>query len=137
MADDRLVDQGAHLADILRPELGAPVHHRVAAPDVVDQDVEPPTLGFDARDQRGDLVLAGMIHAHCHALAAPRLDHRGGLLDRLRPGHGRGLIPGRPPRAIDHRARRPQHGRDAPARAARRAGDQRHLAGQRPRPVPG
>ncbi len=131
VAEHRLIHQRAHHANVEPPELGAPIDHRVAAPDVVDQDVQPAPLGLDAGHQGDDFVLLGVIGADRDAHAAVFVDQRRGLLDRLGPTHGRGLARAGPAGAVDHGPRRAEHAGDAPARAARGAGDERHFPVQR------
>ena len=48
---------------------------------VVDQDVEPALLALDLLEQRGDLIVVGMVDLDRDALAAAAVDFRRGLAD--------------------------------------------------------
>src|SRR5579883_1286319 len=63
------------------PELRAVPEVFVAAPDVVDEDVQWPMVRRDPREERLHLVVITMVAAHRDALAAELLDILYGLMD--------------------------------------------------------
>jgi hypothetical protein len=71
---------------IVLPDGLAPSLEILAAPDVVDENIETALLGADAIDQRRDLGRDEMIDPNGDAVAAGRRDQLGGLLDGLRQG---------------------------------------------------
>ena len=92
---------------------------------IVDEHVKPAMLGERCRDHLGDRL---------------RLRHVGGRIADLDAEIGRDLVPGLGDlgggaKAVQHDGRSGlgQRARDAEADAAGRAGDQRDLAGERPR----
>ena len=73
------------VVEVVLPHRLVPLEQLLAAPDVVDQHVEPALLGVDALDQRPHLLGHEVVDPHGDAPAARRGDQLGGLLDRLRP----------------------------------------------------
>ena len=63
-------EQPEPVREVVLPDRLVPLEEPLAAPDVVDEDVEPPALGADAGDERRDLVRHQMVDAHRHPLAA-------------------------------------------------------------------
>ena len=88
-------------------------------------------LTIDAREQRFDFAFHGVVDANRDRSAARRDDHLGGLVDRLRTLVRRRIALHASTRAIDDRAGLAERASDAASRAAGRAGDDGHLAGQR------
>lgn len=96
--------------------------------EVVDQDIQATVLfPLDALKQGFDLVGLGVIDLYPNACAATSGYPLRRLLDRLRPADGRGMAANAAPGAVDRGPGLAQHAGNAPARAARRAGDDRHL----------
>ena len=102
----------------------------LAAPDVVDEYVEPPLLRADALDQFAHLVGNEMIDRHGNALAARSRDKLGGFFDGFGPLVFGLAFSRRAAGDVDRRAGRAQLHCDSPARSARCARNQRHLAFQ-------
>jgi hypothetical protein len=102
--------------------------------DVVDEHVETPLIGVDAREQRLDVFGLEVIHADGDAAAAARRHHLRRLLDGLgaagvRAGRRR-VIARAAPGAVNGGARFSEHAGDA----ARHRGSRRrprHAAVQR------
>ena len=80
---DRQVEQVQAVAEVVLPHRRVPVEELLAAPDVVDEHVEPALLAVDALDERLDLVGLEVVGRHGDAGAAGLRDQLGGLLDRL------------------------------------------------------
>ena len=76
---DRAIDQRQTVVELRLPQLLAPLDEIVAAPDVVDEDVEL----ADLLEERGDLCGIGVIDAFRDSASAARGDDVGGLVDRL------------------------------------------------------
>ena len=102
-----------------------------AAPDVVDQHVEPALLGVDPGDQVADLLGHQVVDPDRDAGAAGRGDQLGGLLDGLRPVHLGAAGPAAAPGGVDGGAGRAELHGDLPTGAPGRPGDQRDLSCQR------
>ena len=115
-----------------RPERRSPLRQRVAAPDVVDQNVQPTLFVADAGEELPDLGLNGVVGAYGDPPATLRGHHLRGLLDGLGPPGSRGAAPDAAPGAVHGGPRRTQHAGDAAAGAARRAGDDGHPVEQKP-----
>ena len=135
VAVDGPLEQRLSLGGGKGPEGRSPLGQRVAAPDVIDQHVQPTLFGADALEQPFDFRLHGVVRPDGDAAAALRGDHLRRLLDRLGSPGGGGFAPHAPSRAVDRGARRTQHAGDAAPRAARGAGNDGHLAVQRLRLV--
>ena len=86
MGVDAEPQQAQAVLQIVLPDRLVPLEELLAAPDVVDQNVEPPLLGPDALDQRPHLGGNQMVDPDRDALAAGFRDQLGRLLDGLRPG---------------------------------------------------
>jgi hypothetical protein len=102
----------------------------VAAPRVVDEDVEPPTLGTDPFDDTARLVVVTMVAANRDRLAPESLRVFGRGLER--PGQrNRGRVSARgPPREVDRRSGLRQPENDALPDAASGAGHEGDAAGE-------
>lgn len=61
---DSLVEESKPVCEVVLPERHSPLGQRVAAPDVVDQDVEPSLIPSDPVDQRAHFLGDGVIDAH-------------------------------------------------------------------------
>ena len=83
---------------VVLPEGGVPPDEVVAAPDVVDQDVEPAALlALDPGAQGVDLGGVEVVAADRHPAPPGRVHEGGGLLDRLgRPSSERAARVERP-----------------------------------------
>src|SRR4051794_29274054 len=105
------------------PELGAVVEELVAAPAVVDQQVEPAVVvAGDAVDGGAGLVVIGMIALDGDGAPAGGGHGIGGLADRARQPVA--AAAGRAAGHVDGRAGLAQTHRDPLADAAAGAGDQ-------------
>ena len=110
------------------PERHRPLGERIATPDVVDEDVEPPAVfALDARQQLVDLVWVAVVDPDGDAVSAGGTDQLGGLLDRLGPVHRRPLSSCGAPGDVDGRARGAELGGDAAPGAPRGSGNERDL----------
>ena len=110
MRIDAKPQQAQAVLEIMVPDRLVPFEQLLAAPDVVDQDVEAALLGADALDQLADIVGDEVVDRDGNALAAGRRDKLGRLLDGLGS-----LIFGLTGRASCGRSRRPSR-RQRPAR---------------------
>ena len=115
------------------PERLAPFGQRVAAPDVVDQDVENAVVGAHAIEQLDHRLLLGVVDALRDPGPARGGHQLGGFLDGLRSLRVDLAAAAAAAGAVDGGARFAESARDAAPGAARRAGHQRDLApeGQR------
>ena len=113
------------------PEGRSPLGQRVAAPDVVDQDIEPTRVRADAGKELLDLRLDRVVGADGNAPATLRRDQLGRLLQRLRPSRGGGPAPHAATGAVYGGTRSAQHAGDTPAGTARRTGNDGHLISKR------
>jgi hypothetical protein len=68
------------VGEVVLPERGVPLSERIAAPYVVDEDVESAVAVGDALDQRPDLLGFGVIDANRDAGAADFVDEMCGVL---------------------------------------------------------
>ncbi|MCY1307878.1 hypothetical protein D9M70_578440 [compost metagenome] len=71
--------------EIVLPDGLLPLEQVFSAPDVVDEDIEPPLFTADARDQRCDFGRLEMIDLNGNTLAAEAGDDVGRFLDRFGP----------------------------------------------------
>lgn len=123
--------QSESLVEVVLPDGAVPVEEHLAAPDVVDQDVEAALFAGHAVDERGDLGGVEVVGGYGDAVAARLGDEVGGVLDGL------GAVVLRAPGAgaaagdVDGGAGRAQFDGDAASGAAGRSGDQRDPARQR------
>ena len=125
---DRLSEQREPVLERVLPERHRPLGERIAAPDVVDEDVElPAVFALDARQQLVDLVWVAVVDPDGDAVSAGGTDQLGGLLDRLGPVHRRPLSSGGAPGDVDGRARGAELGGDAAPGAPRASGNERDL----------
>ena len=122
---EREAQQPQAVVEVVLPERRVELEQLLAAPDVVDEQVEPAVVGVDPLDERGDLRRVEVVDRDGDPLAAGRGDQLRGLLDRLRavvpPSAARGCC-GRCSRRC---ARLAERDRDAAPGAAGRAGDER------------
>src|SRR5262249_22202007 len=118
----------------LFPEGGAgvegPVEALVAAPGVVDQDVEASLLRPDAGEQGLDLAVVGVVAAHGDAGPAAGRDALGRLLDRPRGAVGRRPVARAAAGDVDGGPGLAQDQGDGPAGAAAGSGDDGHPPAQ-------
>ena len=89
------------VVEVVLPDRAVPLEELLAAPDVVDQDVERGPARRDAVDQRPDLLGLEVVGRYGDAVAAGRGDQVGGVLDGLRP-----VVLGAPLRGCCGRSRR-------------------------------
>ncbi len=105
----------------------------LAAPDVVDEDVEAAVVAVDPVAQPAHLIGVEVVDGDRDAGATRRVDELGGLLDRLGPpdvvGRQRAST-ARPTGADDRRTRLTERDRDAAAGPAGGAGHDRHPPGE-------
>ncbi len=127
----REAQQPQSLVEVVLPDGRLPVEEVLAAPDVVDQDVEAALLGVDPVDERLHLRRVQMVGGHGDAPAARLGDQVGGVLDRLGPvvlgAAGAGGAAG----DVHRGARRAEFHGDAPSGSPGRPGHQRDLVPQR------
>ena len=100
----------------------------IFAGDAVDEDIQPAVLAGDAREERLDLGLDGVIDAHRDAGAAGGGHHRRGLVDRLRPAVGRRVAGDAAAGAIDDGAGLAERPGDAAPGSACGSGDDGDLS---------
>ncbi len=128
---DGTLEHGEPLVEVELPEAPAPLGERVAAPDVVDQDVEAALLVAHPLEERAHLVLPRVVHPGVDAVAAVRGDELRRLFDGLGPVlAARRPAAYAPAGAVDRGPGFPQHAGDAAPGAAGGAGDHRDLAVQ-------
>src|SRR5688572_1475657 len=106
---DGAIDERQPVLELRFPELLAPLDEIVAAPDVVDEDVELTHL----LEQFCNLIGPGVIALHGDTLAPSRGDDVCGLIDGLRPVFHAGTAGNAAARAIYGRAGFTECGRDA------------------------
>ncbi len=123
---DRVLHHCEALLDIDIPEGLAPFGEGVAAPDIVNEDVELAVVGAHPFKQLGDRGLLGVINAHGDARAAGGGDLLGGLFDRLRSYGISRSIAATATRAVHGGARLPECSGDAAARSTRGTGNERN-----------
>ena len=128
---DPQVQEAQAVGEVVLPDRGVPLGELLAAPDVVDQYVQPARLGPDALHQPLHLLRHQVVDPQRDAPPAGRGDQVRRLLDRLRAGVLGLLRARRPPGDVDGGPGRAQLHGDPPPRPARPAGDQRHLPLQR------
>ena len=128
---DRQVQHAQPVVEVVLPHGRVPLEEQLAAPDVVDQHVQPALLGVDALHERLDLRGLEVIDLDRDPGASGRVDELGGLLDRLRPVVLGASLPRRAAGAVHGRARLAERHRDAAAGAPGGAGHERHLVGER------
>ncbi len=127
---DRQPQRAQAVVQRVLPHRGLPLDQQLAAPDVVDQDVQPAVGVVDALHQRPNGVRVEVVARHRDAGPARCRDQLGGLLDRLRPSVLGRSFTGRAAGAVHRRAGGAELDGDAAARAARRPGHERDPAGQ-------
>ena len=106
VAVDGLLEQRLPLGGGEGPEGRPPLGQRIAAPDVVDQHVQPALVGADAVEQPFDVRLHGVVRPDGDAATTLRGHHVRSLLDRLGSPGGGGAAPHAASRAVDRGARR-------------------------------
>ena len=123
-------EEAEAVREVVLPDRLVPLEEPLAAPDVVDEDVEPARLRPDPRDERRDRLRVEVVDGDGGGTPARGRDQLGGLLDRL----GAVVFGARRPRRaagdIDRRAGGAELGGDAAAGAAGGAGDERDASGQ-------
>ena len=123
--------QAQAVAEMVLPDRLVPLEQIFAAPDVVDEDVEPAMVAADPFDQRLHLLGLQMVGRDRDAMAAQRRHQLGGLLDRLRALVLGKAVARRAAGDIDGGAGGAELGGDAAAGSARGASDKRHFSRQR------
>ena len=109
---------------VVLPHRRVPLLEVLAAPDVVDEDVEPALVGADPIDELRHVAGNEMIESHRDASAAGRADERRGFFDGLGAVVLGASIARAPPRHIHDRARRPEFHCNPSPGASRRSRDQ-------------
>jgi hypothetical protein len=99
----------------------------VAAPGVVDEQIEPPLLVADAVEERLDLRVLGVVAADRYADAAAGGQLLGGVVDRAGASKRRRLAADAATADVDRRPLLAENEGDALAAATARAGDERNL----------
>ena len=84
MGIDREVEQMQSVPEVVLPDRFVPFLEILAAPNVVDQNVQLAGLHPDATDQPLDLVRDQVVDPHGDRLSSRRRHQLTGLLDRLR-----------------------------------------------------
>ena len=125
---DREVEQVKSVGEVVLPDRRVPLEQPLAAPDVVDEHVEPALLLLDALDQRRDLLGHEVVGRDGDAAAAGLGDELGGLLDRLRAVVLRAGGARAAAGAVDGGAGLAERDGDPAPGAAGRAGDEGDLA---------
>ena len=128
MGEDGSLDELEALRHLEFPEGLAPLDELLAAPDVVDEDVEAPALlGGDSLRERGDLRRVGVVDGDGDAASARGRDQLGRVLDGLGAVHGGARGAGGAAGDVDGGARVAELDGDATAGAARAARDQSYV----------
>jgi hypothetical protein len=94
----------------------------VAAPGVVDEQIEPALLAANACEERLDLVCDRVVASNGHRRPATLFNCGRRLLERPLPAGRRGCPAHAPAGEVDSRARLAEHEADRPASAAARSG---------------
>src|SRR5262245_729223 len=144
----RSLEHPTALVEAELPERRSPFSQLVAAPDVVDEDVQAPVLSRDAGEKRLDVSLLGVVDAKSSGGSAASLNELLCLFDRLWPSRqierrrrvARRLLrcPAAPPRAVHEGAGDAELERDRSAGPSSCARHEGHLAIERRshRPLP-
>ena len=129
---DGPLEEGLPLRDREFPEGRSPLGERIAAPDVVDQDVEAAGIRADAREERCNLFLDRVVRLYRDPAAPLGGDPFRGFLDRLGSSGRGGLSPDTASRAVDAGPRGPEHPCDPASGATGGAGHQSYLVPEGP-----
>src|SRR5262245_28701870 len=86
------------------PQRTSPFGERVAAPDIIDQDVEMAVVRPNSFSERADLVGHRVIRLDGDSDSAARRHKLGGFVDGLGPGSGRRPTTDTSSRAVHGRA---------------------------------
>ena len=122
---DGEVEQPQAVGEVVLPDRRVPLEELLAAPDVVDEHVEPALLVVDAAHERLDLGGLEVVGRDGDALASGGGDELRRLLDRLRAVVLRAGGARAAAGAVDGGAGLAERDGDAAAGAAGRAGDER------------
>src|SRR5271165_4927731 len=122
---DGLLQHQQAVFEVRAPESFAKLRQRIAAPNVIDENVEPLVPPLDYADEFFHFRGNSVIHADGDAMPACRSDHLGGLFNRFRPARSWGslctTLSRTAPGAIDRRASLAQRDGDAASGATRGA----------------
>jgi hypothetical protein len=113
--------------EIVLPELGVPPGEVVAAPDVVDEDVEASLVGLDARYERLHLRRVEVVADDRHSLPSSLAGASGRAFDRLGPTHLRWTVLAAAARGVDGRPGGGQLDREGATGTTGGTGDERDL----------
>ncbi len=131
---DGLLEHLEAVGEIDFPEGLAPFGERVAAPDVIDEDVEAVMLALDARYDSLHFGGDGVIDANGNAAASCGGDEGGGFFDGFAQARGIrafcGTFDGAAPGAVYGGSGLAESNRDAASRAASGSGDEGDFAVQ-------
>src|SRR4029453_6687472 len=124
---ERGVDRRLSRAERHIPERPAEGHRQLVAPEVEDENVEPPLLALDPRGQAGHILILRVIGANGDADTTQLRHHGSGLLDgfgsaAIVAGNGWGSGDAASG-AIDRGARLAEHAGDPAPGATRGPGD--------------
>src|SRR5262249_38260910 len=125
---DRALEHRQSFVERKLPEGLSPLRERIAAPDVVDEDVEPPFIAPYALEQGRDFLLAGVIDAHRDPAATVRSDHLRRLIDGLGAPRSGPRAARAATGAVHGRTGLAEHARDATTGTAGGAGDDGDLS---------
>jgi len=109
------------------PEISRGQAAFVAAPGVVDEDVEPTLLFFHALEQGFDLFVLSVVAAHGDAAAAAGRDFISRVVNRARPPAERWPTAHTAPGDVDSGTALAEYPRDAAPHSAARPGDDSNL----------
>lgn len=125
---DGQAQQTQAVVQVVVPQLGVPLKQALAAPDVIDEDVQLARVTIDPVHQLGDFGGLQVVGRDGRRGAADRAHQFGRLLDRLRPPVLGPVLAGGAPGDVHVRSSSAQLNRDPAPGAASATSDQRHLA---------
>ena len=131
VADQRLVEIGAHMAQVHFPESAWPVDPCIGSPHTVDQHIQPPGLLSDPSHEFRYLILMSVVYLKRDRFAAGLLNQHRGLVDCLRTVYACGASRGAAAGTVDQGAGRAQSPRNASPGAPGSAGHECDLTCQR------
>src|SRR5262245_58518071 len=123
MTVDRAFQQRSHGGHVERPELRAPIDQRIAAPYIVDENVEATVVALHSLEERSHFILARMIGANRNPDTAMLRNERGCLFDRFGSSGRCTAFTRAASGAIDRRTCGAQHTCNAAPGAARCTGN--------------
>src|SRR5580700_8437723 len=128
---NRLTEHPQAVVEVGVPEGLAEFGESVAAPDVVDEDVEAVVAALDQRDQLFHLRGIGVIDADGNAVAAGGSDELGGFLDGFGAAGSTAVFAGTAAGAVNGGAGFAERDGDAASGAASGSGDESDFSMQR------